>query len=752
MMTAGRIAMSSSTIEKATVPVEGLTCASCVTRVEKAMKSVEGVKEANVNLATEKASLAFDASKTNMSAIASAVEKAGYALDLSTTDVKSNAHETPPQEKFYRALKKDFLISLVFAVPVLVISMASMTEWFMQWSPLSMDEVNKVLLILTTPVVFIGGKRFYRSAWQSAKHLMADMNTLVSVGTGVAYLYSALLTIFPEWFAGHTAGNSIYFDTASTIITLILMGRVLEARAKSRTTDAIRKLKALRPMTARVIRGGTEVEIAIDGLMTEDHVRIRPGERIPVDGVIVTGNTTVDESMVTGESVAVDKSVGDKVIGGTINLNGSIDFRVTAVGADTVLGQIVTLVEEAQGSKAPIQALADRIAAVFVPVVIGIATLTFVAWYLVPGGTFSNAMVNFIAVLIIACPCALGLATPTAIIVGTGRGASMGILVKKAEVLERAHLVTTIVFDKTGTITEGNPIVTDMVVYHENDEERILSLAASLEVKSEHPLGEAIVAFARQRNVPLTPVDSFVSSAGMGVAGVVEGDAVIIGNIGLMHEYAIHDPGMEALTMKSTESGKTPIFVAVNGAIAALLLVADTMNPSVKEAVAKLRTMGMDVIMMTGDHERTAQAIAAQAGIDKVFAGMLPQEKAARVKEEQSRGKVVAMVGDGINDAPALAQSDVSIALGKGTDIALETADIALLKHDLRDVSTILTLSRKTIRTIKQNLFWAFIYNVIGIPLAAFGFLSPVVAAAAMALSSVSVISNSLRLRRFRSP
>ncbi|MBI1803357.1 MAG: copper-translocating P-type ATPase [Ignavibacteriae bacterium] len=732
-----------------TLPVEGMTCASCVARVERALTKVEGVKEANVNLAMENVALTFDESKTNVNALASAVEGAGYKLTLPTLEREIAQHEISPQQRSYRKLKKEFLFSLILAIPIIAISMMSMMGWFMRWSPLEMDEVNTVLLILATPVVFVAGKRFYIAAWTNAKHFAANMNTLVAIGTGVAYLYSALIVLFPAWFSGRA---TVYFDTASTIIVLILMGRLLEARAKSKTTDAIKKLMQLQPKTAIIVRDGTEVEIEIDNAAVNDIMRIRPGEQIPVDGIITNGYTTIDESMITGESMPVEKSTGDNVTGGTINKNGSIDFRAIAVGKNTVLAQIITLVENAQGSKAPIQRLADRIAAVFVPIVIGIAIVAFVVWYYVVGAAFTDAMINFIAVLIIACPCALGLATPTAIMVGTGRGASMGVLIKNAESLERAHRIDTMVFDKTGTITAGKPSVTDIVIYDGYDEETVLSRAAAVEKRSEHPLAKAIVEYAGQKNLSLVSVESFNSRTGFGVTGVVDGDAVAVGNSAMMKEYAIRDEKIETVASQFTEQGKTAVVVAINGGVAAVIALSDTMSPSVKETMLKLQEMGIHIIMMTGDNAQTARVIAKQAGIEDVLSEVLPHEKARKVKETQSLGKIVGMVGDGINDAPALAQADVGIAMGRGTAISLETADIALMKSDLGGVINVINLSRQTIRTIKQNLFWAFIYNVIGIPLAAFGFLNPVIAAGAMALSSVSVVSNSLRLKNMRLP
>jgi Cu+-exporting ATPase len=525
---------------------------------------------------------------------------------------------------------------------------------------------------------------------------------------------------------------------------------MLEARAKHKASDSIKLLLGLQPKTARIIKDNKEIEIPIAEVAVSDVVIVRPGERIPVDGMILKGNSSIDESMVSGESIPVEKSIGDKVIGGTINRNGSFEFRAAAVGADTVVAHIAKLVEEAQGSKAPIQHLVDKIASVFVPVVMVIALAAFVVWYLLLGVGFAAALMNAIAVLVIACPCALGLATPTAIMVGTGRGASLGVLIKNAESLERAHKINTIVFDKTGTITSGTPSVTDIQGFNGADEQAVLRLAASLEKKSEHPLGTAIVQEAKNRSLVLEEADSFHSHTGFGVEGTVNGRKAAVGSEKMTRDASIDTAPASSAILRFSEQGKTPILVAVNGKLVGVIAVADTIHPTSKEAVVKLKQMDIEVVMLTGDNSRTAHAIAAQAGIDQVFAEVLPQEKAAKIQELQSKGKIVAMVGDGMNDAPSLAQADVGIAVGTGTDIAMETADITLMKSDLRGVLRAIRLSRQTMRTIKQNLFWAFVYNSIGIPLAAMGLLNPMFAAGAMALSSVSVVTNSLRLRRIK--
>jgi len=737
------------------LPVEGMTCASCVLRVEKALKKVDGVLEANVNLATEKVSVSFDDKKTDIEALSTAVAEAGYKLLLpaggpETSRASDNleASDDSHQHEAYVQLKKELVFSAVLAVPIMIVSMASMTQWFMQWSPLTMEDVNKLLFVAATPVMFVSGKRFFAAAWRVGRHFSADMNTLVAVGTGVAYLYSAAAVLFPRLLGVPAGVRSVYFDTATTIITLILMGRLLEARAKSRASGAIKKLMGLQPATARVIRNGIELETAIGSIVTGDILRVRPGERIAVDGTITSGFTSIDESMVTGESLPVEKSTGNSVVGGTINKNGSIDFRATAIGKDTLLARIVKLVENAQGSKAPIQKLADKIASVFVPVVIGIAALTFVLWYFIGAIGFTPSMINFIAVLIIACPCALGLATPTAIMVGTGHGAAMGILIKNAESLEHALRIQTLIIDKTGTITEGKPSVTDVFVFNGFDKTEMLRLATSLEKRSEHPLGLSVVNYAVNQKITASEsIESFRNFEGRGVTALVEGKAAAVGNLALMEYMSIPVADAALSIQKLFVEGKSAMYVACDGKLAGVIGVADTIKANAKDTVARLKSMGIDTIMITGDNEQVAAAISKEAGIDRVIAGVLPQDKAAHVKAAQAAGKIVAMVGDGVNDAPALAQADVGIAMGNGTDIAMESADITLMKSDLNGIVEAILLSRRTVRIIRQNLFWAFVYNVIGIPLAALGMLNPVIAAGAMAFSSVSVVSNSLRLK-----
>ena len=734
-------------------PVDGMTCASCVLRVEKALKKVEGVTDAAVNLASEKARVDFDPSRVTPEQLRKAVADSGYTLilpDDSKVGPAGGGDISTEKADASRRLRNELILSAALALPIMVLSMLSMTDWYMAEAPLSMDTTNRILLLLTTPVLLISGRRFFSGFWNSARHLTADMNTLVAVGTGAAYLYSTIAVLFPELLGMAGMMPNVYFDTTATIITLILLGKNLEAIAKRRASDAIRRLLDLQPKTARVLRNGAEADISIRDVVPGDMLIVRPGERIPVDGIITKGVTVLDESLVTGESLPVEKKAGDPIVGGTINQNGSIEFRATAVGQGSVLARIVKLVEEAQGSKAPVQALADRIASVFVPAVIGLAILTLILWLTIGGVPFTQAMVNCIAVLIIACPCALGLATPTAIMVGTGTGARLGVLIRNADSLERTRSVQIVVFDKTGTITRGKPEVTDVVTLDGFVPLTLLGPVASLERKSEHPLADAIVRYVQHEGIQPGKVESFRSLTGLGVAGVVDGVSVIAGSTQLMIEHAIGVEALQANVSRLAAEGKTSIVVAIDGKAAGLIAIADTIKPTSAPAIQALRGMGIETVMLTGDNEQTARTIAAQAGVDRVIAGVLPHEKAAHIKALQTGGKVVAMVGDGINDAPALAQADVGIAMGTGTDIAAEAAGITLMSGDLSGVVRAIHLSSRTLGTIRQNLFWAFVYNMLGIPLAALGLLNPIIAAGAMALSSVSVVSNSLRLKRFR--
>ncbi|MDR3667696.1 MAG: heavy metal translocating P-type ATPase [Ignavibacteriaceae bacterium] len=734
--------------ETLSLHVEGMTCASCVLRVEKSLKKLEGVEDVNVNLATEKVTFTFNKSHADLNKISKAVEDAGYKLILPSP---SAGNETPVSGyedesiKKYNDLKKHFIFSLILAIPVMIINMISMTSWFMNWSPLSMDYVNRILFLLTTLIIFIPGKRFFITSWKLLKHFSADMNTLVAVGTGTAYIYSTIAVLFPDLLSLKNPHQHIYFDTAAVIITLILMGRLLEAGAKSKTTSAIKKLIGLQPETARIIKENKETEIKIEDVAEGNLIIVRPGERIPVDGKIIEGSSSIDESMISGESIPVDKFINDAVTGGTINLNGSFTFRATAVGKDTVIAQIIKYVEEAQGSKAPIQKLADKIASVFVPIVISLAIITFLIWYLIMGVPFNSAMLNFIAVMVIACPCALGLATPTAIMVGTGLGASNGILIKNASSLESAFKINTIVLDKTGTITLGKPIVSDLQLFNGFNKEDVINASVTIENKSEHPLGKAILEYGGKLNIHPSDVSDFNSFAGLGLTGIVNGKFICAGNRRMLEQHSVSFNGSEKnINLNSGSS----VYIAIDNRLAGVYNISDTIADTSVDEIKKLKDLHLDIYMLTGDHKTVAESIAQKVGIVNVISDVLPRDKANVIKDLQAKGKIVAMVGDGINDSPALAQADLGIAIGTGSDIAIETADITLIKNNIRGISQAINLSYKTLRTIKQNLFWAFIYNIIGIPVAALGLLNPMFAAAAMALSSVSVVSNSLRLKR----
>jgi P-type Cu+ transporter len=735
------------------IPIEGIVCASCVQRIEKALLELRGVVKAAVNLATGRARVEFLPAETHISEIKRTIEGTGYKVLEVPADVEGEDLERKVRRKEYRRLKFRFIAGIILAV---VIFIGSMPHWF-PWAPHFLSRFY-VLWALATPVQFLIGWPFLRGAWKSFRHRAADMNTLVAVGTLSAYLYSAAATFFSGFFKLAGVAPAVYFDTSAFIIALILFGRLLEARAKGQTSEAIRKLAGLQPRTARLVRAGEEVDIPIGEVQAGDLVVVRPGERLPVDGSVEDGRSTVDESMITGESMPVAKTPGSAVVGGTLNKSGSFRFRATKVGKDTVLAQIIRLVQEAQGSKAPIQRLADVIAGYFVPVVISIALATFVLWFdFGPAPPLTFALLNFVAVLIIACPCALGLATPTAVMVGTGKGAENGILIKGGESLETVHRVDTVVFDKTGTLTKGEPEVTNLVTLPPVAEDELLRLAAAAEKRSEHPLGEAILKKARERELAVEEPGEFQAVEGQGVEATVEGRKILLGNLKLMAGRGIDIDGLGKKADDLSGEGKTVIFAAVDGKPAGLLAVADTLKDHSAAAVAGLRKLGLDVVMLTGDHRKTAEAIAAELGISRVVPEVLPENKVREIRNLQAAGRRVAMVGDGINDAPALAQADVGIAIGTGTDIAMEAADITLMRDDLRAVASAIALSKRTMKVIKQNLFWAFFYNVIGIPVAAgvlypfFGLLlNPIIASAAMAFSSVSVVSNSLRLRRFK--
>lgn len=732
-------------------PVEGMTCASCVTRVEKIIGKFNGVQNVSVNLASENVTFQTE-TEADINSIAAAVEEYGYKLKI-VASAKPTEHTdatTSPTEKdtYYETLKRDFYLALILTLPVFLISMLMDYEIFHHNWPFSDDYTHKLLLIFTTPIIFISGKRFYSVFAKNIRHLSFEMNSLVAIGTAAAYGYSVLATLFPFEFSLDGKIPHVYFETAGVIITLILMGKMLEHRAKRKTNEAVKKLMELQPRTARVLVNGIEKEVLLEALAKDDVVIIRPGEKIPADGIIILGNSSIDEAMITGESMPVEKTVGSKVIGGTINKSGSFNFRVIEVGDNTVLSQIIRLVEKAQASKPPIQKLVDKVAAVFVPVVIVIAILTFAGWLIFGNeNNFISALVNFVAVLIVACPCALGLATPTAIIVGTGIGAANGILIRDGESLESAQKISTIVFDKTGTLTEGNPAVSKIICVGVEENE-LLRLAASLEAKSEHPLAKAITDKAKLSNLNLFESESFQSVTGFGVTGIVNGKAIIIGTKKLLQDYSVKLDSSAANQAQFSNVGKTIIHVAIDGELKGLIVLEDQLKQSSLEAVEKLKKMKIRTVMLTGDNFETAKAIADKVKLDEFHAGVLPDGKAEIVKELQVNSEFVAMVGDGINDAPALAQANVGIAIGTGTDVAIETAQITLLKGDLRNVAKAIKLSKQTLKAIKQNLFWAFFYNLILIPLAAAGLLNPMIAALAMSLSSVSVVSNSLRLKR----
>ena len=745
------------------IPVTGMNCASCVRRVERSLAKVDGVAEASVNFAAEKATVRYLAGEVALPDLGKAVEDAGYGV---VREEEPSAED--PHEREYRTLKADFLLAAALTAIILVGSLPMMLG---VETPIPMMWLKILLLVIATPVQFWAGRRFYRGAWGALKHGQADMNTLVVMGTSAAYLYSVVATLAPQLF---TAGRAdVYFDTSALIITLILLGRLLEARAKGRTNEAIKGLAGLQAKTARVVRDGREVDVPVEDVVVEDTVVVRPGEKVSVDGRIVSGESAVDESMITGESIPVTKREGDEVIGATMNTSGSFRFVATRVGEETALRQIVRIVEQAQGSKAPIQRLADRISAVFVPAVMGVAAATFAIWLLLgPEPAFTFALLNTVAVLIIACPCAMGLATPTSIMVGIGKGAESGILIKGGEALEGAHKLDAVVLDKTGTLTKGEPDLTDVIVENGIRKEELLRLVASAERSSEHPLGEAIVRGAKDRGVALTEADAFEAVSGGGIRARVEGRDVLAGSARLLSESSVHSDELVARSEELAREGETPIFVAVDGEVAGLVGVADVVRDESKEAVERLHSLGLEVAMLTGDNRRTAEAIARELGIDRVVAEVRPQDKATEVKRLQAEGKRVGMVGDGINDAPALVQADVGIAIGTGTDVAMEAADLTLISGDVRGVARAITLSKVTVRNIRQNLFWAFAYNVALIPVAAgvlyplfsdgnvpevlgpvlgqYGFLNPVLAAAAMALSSVTVVSNALRLRRVK--
>jgi Cu+-exporting ATPase len=743
--------------EQIRIPVSGMTCAACQAHVQRALAQQPGVEDASVNLMMETAAVTFDPAVATPEGLVEAIRATGYgaelpALDLSVLEEQDARDRTQREE--LRALVRKAIWSGAAALIAMLLPLLG----------LGVRVRSFAMLALAVVVIVWAGRHFYVRAWQALMHRTADMNTLVAAGTGAAFIYSVVATLAPSFFSSHGVAPNLYYEPVIIIIALVLAGNTLEARAKRHTSTALRALVELQPQSARVVRGGEELDVPVGQVVPGDVLLVRPGERIPVDGEIVSGSSAVDESMLTGESMPVEKHDGDRVIGATINRTGAFRYRATTLGAHSVLARIVRLMRDAQSSRAPIQALADRVSGIFVPVVMLLSVVTFFTWYLVvhgsgaPTGTaFVRAFAAAVTVLIIACPCAMGLAVPTAVMVATGRGAEAGILIKGGEALQRTGDVTTVVLDKTGTVTEGAPAVTDVLAAPgaERSTDELLQLAASIESESSHPVAEAIVRRARERGLAKQDVESVAYIVGRGITGVAGDVALAVGNAELMAEWSVSVAPLEDRASALAGQGKTIVYVAANGALAGLLAIADPIRATSRAAVAQLRAMGLTVVMLTGDDARTAQAIAREAGIDRVVAGVLPEGKVAEIARLQNAGAVVAMAGDGINDAPALAKADVGMAMGGGTAIAAEAADVVLMRSDLATVAQAILLSRRTMRTMRQNLFWAFVYNVIGIPVAAgvlypeFGILlTPVIASAAMAFSSVSVVTNSLRLKR----
>ena len=742
-----------------TIPIQGMTCAACASRIEKVVLKLDGVSQASVNFATEKLTTKYNPQKVRISQIKQTIIKAGYKpQEIETRAIVDE--DKLRKEKEIKNLWRKFIISAVFSIPLLYLSMGAMIWWLHAPIPAILKPMQyplnyaMVLILLTIPVIIVGN-RFYTVGFKAIFRGSPNMDSLIAMGTSAAILYS-LYSTYRIMIGDFIYVNSLYFETAGVIITLILLGKSLEAVSKGKTSEAIKKLIGLAPKTATVMQNDKEVELPIEEVEVNDIILVRPGEKIPVDGIVINGHTSIDESMLTGESMPVEKGQNDKVFAASINKNGSIQFQATKVGSDTALAQIIKLVEDAQGTKAPIAQMADIVSGYFVPIVFGIALLAAIAW-LISGQSIVFSLTIFISVLVIACPCALGLATPTAIMVGTGKGAEYGILIKSGVALETTHKTNTVIFDKTGTITEGKPQVTDIIVTKDITKDRLLQIGASAERGSEHPLGEAIVQEALKNGLLLITPEYFEALPGRGIFVTIEGRNVLLGNHKLMMEKGIELEEFMEESDRLAGEGKTPMYIAVDQKISGIIAVADVIKENSAKAVKKLHQMGIEVVMMTGDNKRTAQAIASLVGIDRVLSEVLPQDKSSEVKKLQSEGKIVAMVGDGINDAPALAQADIGMAIGSGTDVAMESADIVLMKSDLMDVLTAILLSKSTIKNIKENLFWAFGYNVLGIPVAAgllylFGgpTLNPILAAAAMSLSSVSVLTNALRLKGFK--
>jgi len=738
--------------ERLTLPVRGMHCAACVGKVERALTSVPGVDEATVNLATEKATVTFDPTRTDVTRLQDAVARAGYEL----VEPREAAGQTPDREQSareetQRRARSKFVVGAILSVPIVI---GSMVEGFL-WAPAWLRN-PWLLWALATPVQFWVGFEFHAGFLRDLRHRTASMSTLVSIGTNAAYFFSLAVTLWPHVFM--PAGGMTYYETGAVVITLVVLGRWLEARARGRTSEAIRRLVSLAPRTARIVREGRELDVPTTEVGVGDLVRIRPGERIPVDGVVLEGASTIDESMLTGESLPVEKTAESRVVAGSVNQTGALLFRATHVGSETTLARIVRLVEDAQASRAPIQRLADRVAAVFVPIVLVVAGATCLAWLAFgPEPRLPMALTTAVAVLVIACPCAMGLATPTAIMVGTGKGAEHGVLIKSATALEVLHRVDTIVFDKTGTLTVGRPEVTDIVTVPGVGEDDALAVAAGAEQASEHPLGEAIVRLAKERGLALPPVGEFTAVPGQGIDAMAPDGRILLGNETMMNERGIDVSLLADRAIALQAQGKTVVVLAFAGRLLALIAVADVLKPDAAATIRRLREMGLAVAMLSGDNRRTAEAIAREAGIERVLAEVLPADKAGEIKRLQEGGHRVAMVGDGINDAPALSQADVGIVMGSGTDVAIEAADVTLMRSDVAGVVVALELSRRTIQIVKQNLGWAFGYNILLIPVAAGVLyplagvlLSPILAGAAMAFSSVSVVTNSLRLKRWR--
>ena len=793
------LAAPSAPSERVTIPVAGMTCAACQSFIQKTLASQEGVQDASVNLMMNNATVTFDPGVTSTSTLVKRIRSTGYGAEMPEPNSSVlAAQEEHDAEQFleYRRLRLKAAVSLIAGSIAMVLSMPLMSvgsaggmermqDPLMSWNMRVIDPVlrsvlpwiyqlsdNAIRWFLFALAAFIlgwAGRRFFTKAWSALLHKTADMNTLVALGTGAAFLYSAASTITPEFFLAHGIAPDVYFEAAILIVGLVLTGNALESRAKGQTASALRKLVQLQPKTATVLRDGVERGLPLELIQEGDIVLVRPGERVPTDGKVISGRSSVDESMLTGESLPVEKTAQDRVMGGTLNQYGSFQYRASSLGAGSTLAQIVRLLRDAQGSRAPIQRIADRVSAIFVPAVLGIAVVTFAAWrILAPHTGIMQAFAAAVTVLVIACPCAMGLAVPTAVMVATGRGANYGILIKGGEALQRMETIDTVVLDKTGTITAGRPQVTDVVLAsHEkvgstqkdlrSAEEALIRTAAALEYSSEHPLAEALVRYARERELAIPEVQEFESLTGLGVLGMIQGDVAIVGNSALMARYSIATDSLQAAGTRLAEEGKTPLWVAIDGKLAGVVAVADTIKPTSIQAIRQMHGEGLRVVMLTGDNERTAGAIARQTGVDEVIAGVLPAGKVDAIKRLQEEHHVVAMVGDGVNDTPALAQADVGLTMASGSDIAMEAGDVTLMRSDLTGVVAAVALSRGTMRVMRQNLFWAFIYNVIGIPLAAgalypvFGLLlSPVIASAAMALSSFSVVTNSLRLRQLK--